>query len=123
MTEEVRDQEDLVTIGVTDEGNQVLERMIERGWFETDMAAFKAAVAFGLANCISPTESGRFQTKWNRGSLDQSGEFLEVVGLLYEGPRPWDHVRRVGDAALKVLAPRIERATVASELFGDLNAE
>lgn len=117
MDDEDASREDLVTIGVTEEGNQILEKILERKWFATDMAAFRAVVAFGLANQIEPTSNGRFQTKWNVGSLDRNGEFLDVVTMFYDGQRPWDFVRRVGDAALKALKPDLERADVPSEIF------
>ena len=84
--------------------------------------AFKAAVAYGLANCIEPTTGGGLQTKWHVGGIDKTGEFLEVVRMFHEfgeNDRPWDYIRRVGDASLKAIGPRIEYADVPSELFVD----
>lgn len=117
MTERITEKDDLVTIGVTEQGDQIISKLLARGWFETDLAAFKAAVAYAIANDIPPTVDGRFQTKWNVGSLDRSGEFIEVVSLYTEGTRPWDLVRRLGDAALKALGPDIERVDVPSDIF------
>lgn len=112
-------REDLGTIGVTDEAEAIIRRILERGWFGHEMNVFKAAVAFGIAKGIPPTVSGKFATKWNIGSLDRTGEFIDVVTLFHSEPRPWDYVRRVGDAALKAIEPRIDSAEVPSELFLD----
>lgn len=119
MSENV-DREDLGTIGVTDAAEEIIHRILQRGWFGQEMNVFKAAVAYGIANDIPPTSSGRFATKWNIGTLDRTGEFIDVVSMFHGDSRPWDYIRRVGDAALKAIEPRIERAEVPSELF--LNA-
>lgn len=120
---EISDRDDLGTIGVTDSAEAVIHRILERGWFGHEMNVFKTAVAYGIANNIPPTSSGKFATKWNIGSLDRTGDFIEVVTLFYEQSRPWDYIRRVGDAALKVIEPRIERAEVPSDLFLDISSQ
>jgi hypothetical protein len=115
-------QADLIQIGVTPQAEEVILRLIDRGWFNSEMAAFKAAVAYGLANCIEPTTGGGLQTKWHVGGIDKTGEFLEVVRMFHEfgeNDRPWDYIRRVGDASLKAIGPRIEYADVPSDLFVD----
>ena len=110
-------QSDLIQIGVTPAADAVIQQLIERVWYSSEMGAFKAAVAYGLANGLAPTEGGGFQTKWHVGGLDRSGELIEVVSMFYDGERPWDYIRRIGDAALKHLQPRIEMADVPSDLF------
>ena len=115
-------QADLIQIGVTPQAEEVILRLIDRKWFNSEMAAFKAAVAYGLANCIEPTTGGGLQTKWHVGGIDKTGEFLEVVRMFHEfgeNDRPWDYIRRVGDASLKAIGPRIEYADVPSDLFVD----
>lgn len=114
---ETTEREDLGTIGVTEAAEEIIYRILERGWFGHEMTVFKAAVAYGIANDIPPTATGRFATKWNIGTLDRSGEFIEVVTMFYAEARPWDYIRRVGDAALKAIEPRINGAEVPSEIF------
>lgn len=117
------EQADLVQIGVTPAAEEVLQRMVNKGWFPSEMSAFKAAVAYGMARNIPPTEGGGLQTKWAVGGIDRNGDFLEVVRIFHTGERPWDYVRRIGDAALKQLGPRIELADVPSDLFSDARSE
>src|SRR6266496_1549378 len=88
MTEPPEDSDDLTTIGVTEQGAQALERLLARKWFSTDMAAFKAAVAYAIANGIPPTSDGRFKTTWNRGSLERNDDFIEVISLFIGTNRP-----------------------------------
>jgi len=115
--DDVDSGEDLQTIGVTEQGAEALDALLRRGWFSTEMAAFKAAVAYAVANDIPPTSEGRFKTTWNTGSLDKNGEFIDTLVLLLGPQRPWDQVRRLGDAGLRHLAARLDSADVPTELF------
>ena len=115
--EGVSGPEDLQTIGVTEQGDAALDSLLRKGWFSTEMAAFKAAVAYAIANDIPPTTEGRFKTTWNTGSLDKNGEFVELITMLVGPHRPWDQVRRLGDAGLRHLAAKVDRADVPTELF------
>lgn len=113
--EEVR--EDLGTIGLTPDGRQALETLMTRKWFGTEAAAFRAAVAYAIANDIKPTETGPFDTKWNIGTLDSRGEFIGVIELVVGTSRPWDRCRRLGDAGLRAMAERAEVVELPTELL------
>jgi hypothetical protein len=117
MVEQPEDTDDLMTIGVTEQGAQALERLLARKWFSTDMAAFKAAVAYAIANDIPPTADGRFKTTWNRGSFEGKDDFIEIMTLFIGTNRPWDQVRRLGDAGLRQIAKKLDSADVPSDAF------
>ena len=81
------------------------------------MAAFKAAVAYAIANNIPATTDGRFRTTWNKGSLERNDDFIEIISLFVGTNRPWDQVRRLGDAGLRQLDKKLDTADVPSDAF------
>lgn len=105
------------TIGLTSTGKKALDVLWDKGWFTTRDSAFKAAVAFAVANGISPTASGSFETVWNVGTLDRNGDFRETISLLLERQDPWDDIQRLGDAGLRKLAEIAPAADVPTEIL------
>jgi hypothetical protein len=104
------------TIGLTQGGRDALDAIMEKGWFSGRDAAFKAGVAYAINLDLKPTE-GSFNTIWNVGTLDRSGDFLSIVSVFAEHPRPWDLVQGLGDAGLRAMAARASLADVPSEVL------
>ena len=103
------------TIGLTSAGEQALAVIMDKKWFATKDSAFKAAVAYAIANNLAPTASGSFNTIWNVGTLDKSGDFSAIVGLVLDQRNPWDAIKRLGDAGIRALAERAPVAEVPTE--------
>ena len=123
MSQSHEEQGDLTTIGVTEEGSRVIEELKKREWFATGEAAFRSAVTFALANNLEPSSTGSFSTTWNIGTLDRDGAFIRTLQPLLNPNRPWDQIRRLGDAGLRVFGSRLDTANVPSDLFASVSEE
>lgn len=104
-----------VTIGLTPQGVAALAVVMDKKWFATEAGAFKAAVAFALANDLPPTSGGSYNTIWNVGSLDRGGDFNATVSLLLGVADAWSVIPALGDAGLRALADRAPVADVPTE--------
>lgn len=93
-----------VTIGLTPAGRQALQVCMGRGWFVSGESALKFAAAYALANEITPTAGGSFETIWNVGTFSRAPEFRETVEIVTGSEDVWDAIQRLGDAGLRRLA-------------------
>lgn len=123
MRQQSEESADLTTIGVTEEGGRVIDELKKREWFATGEAAFRSAVVFALANNLEPSSSGSFSTTWNIGTLDRDGAFMRTLEPLLKPSRPWDQIRRLGDAGLRVFGSRLDTANMPSDLFVSVSEE
>ena len=99
-----------VTVGLTDEGTAALNRVMETGWFQTEMDAYKVAIAMALARNIdvrAPLTG--VTTKFNVGSLDRDGKLARAVRVLgsENTASPFDYAERLADAGIRVLATKL----------------
>lgn len=104
-----------VTVGLTPAGVTALAVIMDKKWFATEAGAFKAAVAYALANDVPPTQAGSYNTIWNVGSLDRGGDFSATVSLLLGATDAWALIPALGDAGLRALAERAPVADVPTE--------
>ena len=102
------------TIGLSVAGGEALQAILDKKWFATSAAAFKAAVAYAIANDLVPTASGSYKTSWNVGTLDK-GDFSAVIGMMLGVDDPWPSVEGLADAGLRAMASRASEADVPTE--------
>lgn len=99
-----------VTVGVTEAGASALVRIMETGFFGTEMDAYKVAVALALRAGVRADESVTgVTTKWNIGSLDPDGLLADLVDVLDRGGTgdPIDRAQRLADIGLSMLVTRL----------------
>ena len=100
-------ERDRVTVGVTPDGAENLAALMETGWFQDEMDAYRLAISTALAESLeAPAVSGA-QTKFNVGTLDRDGRLRELVTLLHDSPRPYEDSERLAHAGLQLLRRRI----------------
>ena len=112
-------EETRTNFGATEDGFKAIQYLVEdKKWFEGERDAFRAALAYGAAKKITPTVGGRYKTKWNIGTLEQSGR---IRTLLIEAGFTKDHytlVNAIGDAALREIYEKAKAGyTLSSILF------
>jgi hypothetical protein len=120
----VKDQEvrDKVTVGLTPGGAERLERVLEGGWFQSDLDAYRAAIIVALGKGIV-SDGDRMtgvKTKFNVGSLDPDGRLRDLVELLAIEPaaRTFEYAERCADAGLEYMAGKLSNGkTLFSEVL------
>lgn len=120
----MKEKRDRGTLGVTSEGAQFLEEIMETGWFAEERHAFLVAISLAFANDLIKDESEMtgVTTKWNIGTLDPDNRLRLMVYSLAEKrlARPYAHAEARGAAGLEYLKRRLvdDRAELAEVLTG-----
>ena len=105
--------------GASEDGNRAIQYLVdEKGWFNDERAAFRAALAYGAAKKISPTVGGKYKSKWNIGTLEQSGRIRTLLIEAGFTKDPYTLVNAIGDAALREMYEKAKAGyTLSSILF------
>jgi hypothetical protein len=100
-------QEEIVTIGVSEAGNDQLNALIEAGVFAEKMDGFRFAVALALAQGVIPDEIAKRSPFLNRGSLDPEQTLRKAVEALLpeqlENTTPYRLIERLADWGVRDL--------------------
>lgn len=102
------------SIGVSAEGAEHLDALMDTSWFAEERDAFRLAVAVALSEGIISSEramTGR-TTKWHRQGVDEDLKLLELVETI--GPdgaasAPYEFAERLADAGLEYLNNRLNK--------------
>ena len=105
--------------GASEDGNRAIQYLVdEKGWLHDERAAFRAALAYGAAKKISPTIGGKYKSKWNIGTLEQSGRIRTLLIEAGFTKDPYTLVNAIGDAALREMYEKAKAGyTLSSILF------
>ncbi len=105
--------------GASEDGNKAIQYLVtEKGWFQDERAAFRAALAYGAAKKISPTVGGKYKSKWNIGTLEQAGKIRTLLIEAGYTKDPYTLVNAIGDAALREIYDKAKAGyTLSSILF------
>jgi hypothetical protein len=105
--------------GASEDGNKAIHYLVtEKGWFQDERAAFRAALAYGAAKKISPTVGGKYKSKWNIGTLEQAGKIRTLLIEAGYTKDPYTLVNAIGDAALREIYDKAKAGyTLSSILF------
>jgi len=115
----VDSEETRSVFGASDDGNKAIQYLVsEKGWFQDERAAFRAALAYGAAKKISPTVGGKYKSKWNIGTLEQAGRIRTLLIEAGFTKDPYTLVNAIGDAALREIYEKAKAGyTLSSILF------
>ena len=112
-------EETRTNFGATEDGFRAIQYLVEdKKWFEGERDAFRAALAYGAARRITPTVGGKYKTKWNIGTLEQSGRIRTLLIEAGFTKDPYTLVNAIGDAALREIYEKAKAGyTLSSILF------
>ena len=110
---------DRITIGVSTAGEESLELLVSRGWFDSDVVAFRVALAYAVAAGLEPSSGVGYTTKWNAGTLDPDKRLQDLVQTFASAPRPYEAAQALGDAGLRRIAERVRNSEGLSEILSD----
>jgi len=115
----IESEETRSVFGASDDGNKAIQYLVsEKGWFQDERAAFRAALAYGAAKKISPTVGGKYKSKWNIGTLEQAGRIRTLLIEAGFTKDPYTLVNAIGDAALREIYEKAKAGyTLSSILF------
>jgi len=110
---------DLINIGLSEAGNDKLDRLKEMGYFAEKMDGYRFAVSLALAQGVIPPDITKRSTFLNVGSLDPDQTLRRAVEALLndqiEGTTPYRLVERLADWGVTELYRQAEQ--------GDINFE
>lgn len=101
--------QDKVTIGLTVEGKQAIEKLMKRDWFSEEMDAAKFALALSISEGESIGTISRGDTKWNVGSFDNDGFMKSLISAVYPSTdTPYKVMEFLINAGLENMGKRLE---------------
>ena len=107
---------DLINIGLSEAGNDKLDRLKEMGYFAEKMDAYRFAVSLALAQGVIPPEITKRTTFLNVGSLDPDQTLRRAVEALLndqiEGTTPYRLVERLADWGVTELYRQAEQGDI-----------
>lgn len=107
MTEE---SEDKITIGVTPEGQAIIDQIKTTGWFKEEKDIYFLAISLAFVHDLvkSPSEMTGVETKWSV-TIDKGGRLRSLIIGLSEEPvsRPYAHAEARAAAGLEYLKNRL----------------
>lgn len=108
---------DKTTLGVTEAGRVILEQVMMRDdLFNTEAAAFKAAIALALSLELQVSEVPLpIRTKWAVGGT--MSDLIDLVGWFCDTDRPVELANRLADAGLAHVAEAIEVGASIDRVF------
>lgn len=99
------------TVGVTNQGDQNLDALMQTGWFPSEIAAYLLAITTSLSWQLSASRKPltKTKTKFNVGSLDGDGRLRDIVTLMGGDAvgDPYEYAERLADIGLQFLKTRI----------------
>lgn len=100
---------DKTTVGLTPEGWNHMEALMETGWFAEQLDAYRLAISVALARQlpIDPAGLSGVVTKWNRGSLEPDGRVRALILAFAQTGRPYAHAEALADAGIRYLRRRL----------------
>jgi hypothetical protein len=107
---------DLINIGLSEAGNDKLDRLKEMGYFAEKMDGYRFAVGLALAQGVIPPEIAKRTTFLNVGSLDPDQTLRRAVEALLndqiEGTTPYRLVERLADWGVTELYRQAEQGDI-----------
>ena len=100
---------DKVDIGLSGEGREHLQRIMDTGWFSDDQDAGRFCLAYAVRAGVGHGEVAGARTKWSSGNFDASGEIRSLLSVFY--PETSTQVRlmeHLVDAGLALVRRRID---------------
>jgi hypothetical protein len=107
---------DLINIGLSEAGNDKLDRLKEMGYFAEKMDGYRFAVSLALAQGVVPPDITKRTTFLNVGSLDPDQTLRRAVEALLndqmEGTTPYRLVERLADWGVTELFRQAEQGDI-----------
>jgi hypothetical protein len=107
---------DLINIGLSEAGNDKLDRLKEMGYFAEKMDGYRFAVSLALAQGVIPPDIAKRTTFLNVGSLDPDQTLRRAVEALLndqmEGTTPYRLVERLADWGVTELYRQAEQGDI-----------
>jgi hypothetical protein len=107
---------DLITVGLSEDGNAKLDYLREQGYFAEKMDGYRFAVALALAQSVIPSELSKRTTFLNVGSLDPDQTLRQAVEALMPDQLAettvYRLVERLADWGVKELYAQAQRGDI-----------
>jgi hypothetical protein len=99
---------DKKTIGLTPEGEKMIQQLMDQGYFKDMIDAAKYAMSVAIRTGASPSRVEGANTIWNVGSFDSDGQIRQVFPILFpDYDAPYRATESLVDQGLCILGEKI----------------
>jgi hypothetical protein len=93
---------DKKTIGLTREGELVMQKLMDLNYFNEMIDAAKFAMSFAINADVQPSQAEGAATIWNVGSFDSDGQLRQLISILFPTcETPYRAIEYLVDAGLR----------------------
>ena len=112
-------EETRTVFGASEDGFEAINYLVEeKKWFVDERTAFRTALAYAAARNLNPSSGVKYKSKWNIGTLEQSGRIRALLIEAGYTKDPYTFVNALGDAGLKEIYSKARAGyTLSSILF------
>lgn len=101
--------EDKKTIGLTDANKAIMDRVVERAGFKSNLDAAKFAFALAVHRGCEPSPFEGVGTIWNVGSFDEGGDIKALIQNLFpNADAPYRALESLMNTGFGILASELE---------------
>lgn len=101
---------DKKTIGLSTNNEQILQQIMDKGYFSQEMEAAKFALSYAIKNNTSQSSSETFNTKWNVGSFDTDNKLRNLISVLEpENNEPYRRIEALANNGIRLIGEHIEK--------------
>lgn len=101
--------EDKKTIGLTDANKAIMDRVVERAGFKSNLDAAKFAFALAVHRGCEPSLFEGVGTIWNVGSFDEGGDIKALIqNLFHNTDAPYRALESLMNTGFGILASEME---------------
>lgn len=101
--------DDKKTIGLTPEGDSIMQVIMDTNYFKDKIDAAKLAMSLAINAGFQPSQVERASTIWNVGSFDSDGQLKHLISILYaDCQTPYRYIENLIDAGLKIAKSKLD---------------
>jgi hypothetical protein len=103
--------DDKKTIGLTSGNKEVMERLLEQGFFKEGIPAAKFALAYAIKLGIQPKGFEGIETIWNIGSFDPMGELRDLISVFSPNAKtPYRVAEELVNVGFEAIGEKIKKS-------------
>lgn len=106
-------KQDKDVIGLTLENQQILDQVMDLGFFSQGQDAARFCMAYAVREGVEPGETEGVETRWAAGNFDKSGEIQALMRALYpEIDTPNRLIEHFVNEGLQTIGASVAQGTV-----------
>jgi hypothetical protein len=107
---------DRQSVGLTTSSKEVLDRIMDRGWFQDGQDVARLALALAVRGKLKEGQTSEVVTAWNAGLFDPTGEIRALLAVTYpENKTPVRLMEHLVNEGLSLIRSRLDEPDLTAD--------